>query len=252
MKRSQLFSDLGTAFFCLFGSRVLSAIVYGSAVSDDFTKASDVDCLVFLRNPTVHDLHALKNLRQQYRARSVKLDINVHAATNSPSARPNAFWHHNRSLFCEIDMQTAGKVVAGNNIFTHLLFDINDLRLEAVRGINALLYETRKLIVNKRFTQTEKTTVIKWCLYAVNYALGARKIFVGSKKKSVLLFEREYPEIMSPKLFFTFKRLQARGFTRAHLHLAHDFLSELDRIIYAEYIGSGTSAHRAAASKAHA
>ncbi len=252
MKRSRLFSGLGIALSGLFGPRLVSAIVYGSAVSDDFTKTSDIDCLIFLRDPTVEDLRALKSLRQQYRTRGVRLDINVHASTNTPSARPTAFWHHNRALFCEIDMQTVGKVVAGDDIFGHLVLNTHDLRLEAVRGINALLYETRKLLVNKRVTQTEKTSVIKWCLYAMIYALGAHNIFSASKKRGVLLFEREYPEIMSPKRFLTLKRLGAKGLTRADLCLAHDFLSKLDRTVYAEYVGSGTSAYRTAASKTHA
>jgi hypothetical protein len=240
MKRPNRLDDLqliAAKFSDLFGKRLVSAFAYGSSLGDDLGSLSDYDFLLFVKRPTLADLDKLKRLRRQYYARrKITLDINLHSATNTPELRQEAFWHHNRGYYFQIELQRFGKLLVGKDLFPFRSFPTIDLKLEAVRVINSLLYQTRKLLINATITRAERLLLLKWCLYAVLYSLAAKDVFPSSKSEATDCFEREYPALPSPRVFLSLKRANASGFSRSTLATIYSFLSALDAVVYDDYV----------------
>ncbi len=215
---------------------IVCAYVYGSTLCEDFCELSDYDFLLFLKKAQIKHLTILKNIKVAYLLRGVTVDFNVQLVEEAPSARGSAFWHNNRAIFIQREIPHFGKLVIGRNIFVPAHnYSKKEQRLEIVRVINSLLYQARKLIVNRELNQEEMVRMMKFCIYAVLYSLAFMGVYPYNKKEAMIKFCNYYETKTKPTIFLELKSGQLENIKKCHVDRAYEFLSELDKIIYKKY-----------------
>ncbi|MBS3127416.1 nucleotidyltransferase domain-containing protein, partial [Candidatus Woesearchaeota archaeon] len=132
-----------------FGNKVVSAIAYGSTLNEDFCADSDYDILMVVKKPDVKFLKKLREIKLNYMKEKIKIDFNVHSDEDIPSIRKDLFWHNNRGLYVQKEFDIYGKVLIGENLFKTEHIDNYEMLKEAVKVINSLNYQARKIMINK-------------------------------------------------------------------------------------------------------
>ena len=215
---------------------IICAIAYGSTMCEDFYSESDFDVLLFLRNAELENLFKLREIKLKFADQNINVDFNVHSENDLPKLRKECFWHNNRALYFQKEITLYGLVLIGKNPFTENNNDANEFRKESVRVINSLLYQARKLFINRELTKKEKINLMKWCIYAVLYALSFKGILPKTKKEALQVFGKHYSIEIDPMLFLEAK--VNNNVTDDLVQKAYKFLSKLDIIVFEEY-GNG-------------
>jgi predicted nucleotidyltransferase len=132
----------------LLKGNIVSAVVYGSSLSDDYCFLSDIDILMILKNADHGSLKILRKIKEKYKLIGFDIDFNVHSYDEIPDKRKGTFWHNNRSLYMQIELYIYGRQLIGKNLFNNKNINLDDLRLEVVRVISSLTYQARKMLIN--------------------------------------------------------------------------------------------------------
>lgn len=218
-----------------FGDLISSAVVYGSTLSDDFCEFSDYDILLVVNNPDILLLKKLKGIKKDFLKNDVIIDFNVHDIGDLPDSRKELFWHNNRALYIQKEFDLYGAVLIGKNPFRTNKIDNFLMLQEAVRVMNSLIYQARKLIVNRRLNNVSKILIMKWCIYASLYALASKGIYPKSKKNALVVFNKYFDSPINPEKFLYLKVNGAAKINLNNIVDAYNFLSYLDRKLFTEY-----------------
>lgn len=120
----------------LFGSELVSVIVYGSAVTDDFIpKKSDINVLVVLSEKGIADLQPVQNRITKWRKQGFAppLFLTEPYIRDSLDSFPIEF----------LNMQAAYAVFQGRDVLADLSIDPKDLRLQCERELKGKLLQLR-------------------------------------------------------------------------------------------------------------
>lgn len=216
--------------------KIVCAIVYGSTLNNDFCKHSDFDILIVAKNPDVSFLKNLKEIKNYFlKNEKVKIDFNVHKDTDVPKIRKEVFWHNNRGIYVQKEFELYGKVLIGKNIFNSKNINVDKLLPEAVKVINSLNYQARKLLINSDWAFDKKLLLIKWCIYGSLYALASRGIFPSDRKSALKTFNNIFKPRINPLKFLNIKINKVDSITDQDIYEAYKFLNYLDAMIFKEY-----------------
>ncbi|NQT25838.1 hypothetical protein HQ585_10810 [candidate division KSB1 bacterium] len=135
----------------LFGSEIVSIIVYGSAVTEDYvTKKSDVNALVVLSEKGISDLQPVQKYIKKWHKQGLAspLFLTESYITASLDSFPIEF----------LNMQAAYSIIQGKDVLTDLSIDPKDLRLQCERELKGKLLQLRQGFIqtegNKRFLKS--------------------------------------------------------------------------------------------------
>ncbi|MDR2396234.1 MAG: hypothetical protein LBD57_06510 [Endomicrobium sp.] len=223
--KKELLNELEDNVFC--------AIAYGSAIGEDFYCHSDYDILIFLKRCSLNEFQKLKKIKQMFLCQKIRIDLNVHTINEIPIVRGRCFWHNNRSLYFQKEMILYGITIIGKNPFAHNDFNENDLRIESIRVVNSLLYQARKMLINKDINEAEKINLMKWCIYSVFYALSFKGIITKTKSEAFEIFPNYFSLNINPIIFL--KAKQNNNVSEELIQKAYIFLEQLDSNLFEEY-----------------
>lgn len=230
--REHILKEITNSLESKLGNRLVSAIAYGSTLCEDFNDLSDFDVLLVLRDISILTLTQLKEIKEHFKKQNIHVDLNVHGLNEIPEYRKEAFWHNNRGLYMRMELQLYGKILFGENPFIFSGFDKKELHLEAVRVINSLLYQARKLLINRELVTEERVRMMKFCLYAVLYALASENVYPKNKTEAMRIFRSMFPELSDPERFLNNKVLHTSTISDEEVHLAYEFLVQIDEQIF--------------------
>jgi predicted nucleotidyltransferase len=219
-----------------FNGEIVSALVYGSTLLEDFNIGSDYDVLLTVKNPDMSFLKKLRELKESLMAQlCVVIDFNIQSEKETPNFRLNAFWHNNRSFIIQKEMALYGHALIGENPFSLSNVSQNDIELEAVRLANSFVYQTRKTILNKELSTGNKIEIIKFCLYSTYIALAFVGEFPEKRKGCFELFPKYFETSEKPSYFFELKRDSYDMITLEHIEKAYRFLAEVDAELFKRF-----------------
>lgn len=220
-----------------FGSKIVCAIVYGSTLNEDFCIDSDYDILMVVKRPDVKFLKKLREIKLDYMKQKVKIDFNIHSDDDIPSIRKDVFWHNNRGLYVQKEFDIYGKVLIGENLFKTDKIDNYEMLKEAVKVVNSLNYQARKIMINKDIDDKEnKILMMKWCIYGSLYALASRGIYPKDKRTALQTFYDVFEPPINPEKFLKIKVERTDAITLEDVEVAYEFLTYLDKKIFSDYI----------------
>lgn len=235
-QRVENLNKIKLALECVFAESLLSAIVYGSTLNDDFCITSDYDLLLIFKTSNFDTFKKLRQIKADFLSEGISIDFNVQHLNELASVRQELFWHNNRGLYVRKELALYGKVLIGENLFPDCDIDNDLMLIEAVRVINSMNYQARKLFINKDITlNTNKILIIKWCIYASLYALAARGIYPKDRKTALEKFVKEFNPQIDPNIFLRIKIQRPDSITLEDMKIAYDFLNYLNNFIFAEY-----------------
>src|SRR3989344_8790178 len=195
--RSSLLRTLGRSIKC--------AVVYGSTLNSDYCRYSDIDILIVVKEPDMASLKKLRVIKSELRRHKLNVDFNVHGSGDLPQTRGRLFWHNNRGVYVQKELSLYGKVLIGRNLFSSPKIQQHNLQEEAVRVINSLTYQARKIIINKPMGRENKILLIKFCIYGALYVLAAKGLFPMDRRKAMSLFRQTYHPLINPEQFIDAK-----------------------------------------------
>ena len=219
----------------VFGDNVLSAIVYGSTLGDDYCDFSDFDILLIFEKVEFKIFEQLRTIKKDFAEQNVYIDFNIHSLHELPKSRKEVFWHNNRGIYVQKELALYGKVLFGKKYFDDLELDHQNIMEEAVKVISSLNYQVRKTLTNKDLNTTNRVIMIKWCIYGVIYVLAAQNCFPSGRREALRVFnERFYPRI-NPEKFLDIKVGRPDKITMDDIEQAFEFLTYLDELIFRLY-----------------
>lgn len=219
----------------VFGDLISSAIVYGSTLGDDFCEFSDYDILLIVDNPNIDFLKKIKKIKKNFFKKNIVIDFNIHRTSDLPKVRKDLFWHNNRALYIQKEFDLYGRVLIGKNPFRVNKIDNFFMLREAVKVVNSLVYQSRKLIVNRKLNNVGKILMMKWCIYASLYALASKGVYPKSKKSALSVFNKYFDTPINPEIFLYLKIGNIKEINMNDVAKAYDYLNYLDRNLFAEY-----------------
>lgn len=216
---------------CAYGDQLLSAIVYGSTLGDDYCKYSDYDVLLIFENINFEDLKHLRKIKENLKKAGIIVDFNLHIYSELPKNRQEAFWHNNRGTYIQKELALYGRVLFGEKYFQDLVLDREEMFLEAVRVISSLNYQIRKMLVNKPLNIENRVVAMKWCIYSVMYFLAANDCYPRGRAEALEIFDKKYHPPIHSRIFLDLKLKSPDKITDEDLELAFDFLAYMEESI---------------------
>jgi predicted nucleotidyltransferase len=214
-----------------YPGKIKSAIIYGSVLSKDFNLDSDYDILLIASNidtKFINNVRVLKNHLQK--KLGIRIDINLQSVDEMPKFRGRAFWHNNRGFLIQKEMLKYGYCIIGKNPFGKSL-NKNDIRLECVRLLDSYVYQTRKILINKRINYYNKMNIIKFCIYATYVSIAFIGRLPKTKETNFELFKRYFKGFGDPSKFLYIKK-NLIDISNNDINDAYKFLSGLDNELF--------------------
>ena len=218
-----------------FGDQILSAVVYGSTLGDDYCKYSDYDILLIFDRIDFDTYKRLRNVKKSLNEQGLVIDFNSHTYSELPKERKEVFWHNNRSVYMQKELALYGKVLFGENYFRDLELDHHEMLVEAVKVISSLNYQIRKTLTNMELNLKNRIIIMKWCIYSVMYFLAATNTFPQNKREALELFNSKYHPPINPIMFLNLKTRRPEEISESNLKDAFDFLSYMENLVYDLY-----------------
>ena len=218
-----------------FGNQVLSAIVYGSTLGDDYCVLSDFDILVIFEWADYKTFQKLRKIKLDFAKHGIPIDFNSHIFSDLPMNRKDVFWHNNRGIYVQKELALYGEILFGKKYFRDINLDHEKMLEEAVKTISSLNYQVRKMLTNKKLTTENRIIIIKWCIYGTIYILAALDIFPKSRGEALTVFNEKFHPKINPEIFLQLKTSQTHKINQEHLRLAYDYLVYLDQLIFKIY-----------------
>jgi predicted nucleotidyltransferase len=218
-------------------SEILSATVYGSTLSEDFGYASDFDILLIFDDQDLAPaiLETVLKVRRKFKEDDINIDFNIHKRNELPQNRCEVFWHNNRAIYMQKEIALYGFQLIGEDMISNSQIQGDEIRNEAVRVIHSLHYQTRKLIMKGDINNEQKLSIIKYCLYAVMYALAFENIFPASRMIAYQSFTKDFNFSKDPMNFLNIKLNNPFEITDSNILEAYSFLANLDDEIFNRY-----------------
>jgi len=172
-------SDIGD----LFGSHVISLIVYGSAATEEYApKKSDVNILVVLDEAGIQDLKPAQSKISVWRKQSLQpLFLTESYIERSLDSFPIEF----------LNMKSAYHLLKGKDVLHALEFDRRDLRLQCERELKGDLLHLRQGFIMTRGRKKELTALINESVVAFTAIFRALLYLKGrsgvTNKEDVIL-----------------------------------------------------------------
>lgn len=214
-----------------YGAQLLSAIVYGSTLGNDYCKYSDYDILLIFKDIDFEDLGRLRKIKGDLKKAGIVVDFNMHIYSELPKNRREAFWHNNRGVYVQKELALYGKVLFGEKYFQDLILNHEEMLLEAVRVISSLNYQIRKMLVNKSLNTENRVIAMKWCIYSVMYFLAVNNCYPNGRAEALEIFDKKYSPPISSRIFLDLKLRSPDKITDKDLNLAFDFLAYMEEFI---------------------
>ena len=218
-----------------FGDQVLSAIVYGSTLGDDYCVLSDFDILVIFEWADYDTFRKLRKIKLDFAKQGVPVDFNSHIFSELPINRKDVFWHNNRGVYIQKELALYGEILFGARIFQDIDLDHRKMLEEAVKTISSLNYQARKMLTNKKLTVKNRIVMLKWCIYGTIYVLAVLDVFPKSRGEALAVFNEKFHPKINPEIFLRLKISQTTKISQKHLRLAYDYLAYLDQLIFKIY-----------------
>ena len=215
-----------------YGDQVLSAIVYGSTLGDDYCVLSDFDILVIFKWADYKTFQKLRKIKLDFAKQGVPIDFNSHVFSDLPKNRKDVFWHNNRGVYVQKELALYGKILFGEKYFQDIDLDHQKMLEEAVKVISSLNYQVRKMLTNKKLTTGNRIIILKWCIYGTVYVLAALNIFPKSRGEALAIFNEKFHPKINPEIFLQLKTTQTTKISQKHLQLAYDYLVYLDQLMF--------------------
>ncbi|HUC31370.1 MAG TPA: nucleotidyltransferase domain-containing protein [Candidatus Paceibacterota bacterium] len=235
IEREAILDQIANELKKRLGRNIISAIAYGSALCEDFMLLSDYDVLLVLDDAGIDYLNMVRDVKHFFTSRGVVIDLNVHSMAEMPQYRANAFWHNNRSHYMRLELDIYGKVLIGKNLFHADSIPPAELELEGVRVISSLVYQARKILINRPLNSEERIRMMKFCIYAVLYALAMHQYFPKTKMAAMKNFHDIYPDLQDPSFFLETKVSASGDISDEVIYNAYGFLLKLDQHIFELY-----------------
>ncbi len=235
VEREAILDQIANELKKRLGENIISAIAYGSALCEDFMPLSDYDILLVLDDTSVDYLNIVRDVKYFFTSQGIVVDLNVHSMAEMPQYRANAFWHNNRSHYMRLEIDIYGKVLLGKNLFHADSIPPAELALEGVRVISSLVYQARKILINRPLNTEERLRMMKFCIYAVLYALAMRQCFPKTKMDAMKNFREIYPDLQDPLFFLKAKVSASDDISDEIVYNAYRFLLKLDQHIFELY-----------------
>lgn len=218
-----------------FGKNILSAVVYGSTLGDDYCKASDFDFLLIFQKVDFNTFKRLREIKREFAEQDIVVDFNSHTLAELPQTRKGAFWHNNRGVYIQKELALYGRVLFGEVYFKDLTLKESDILLETVRVVSSLNYQARKIISNKELNMENRVIMMKWCIYGTMYVLAARGCFPSGRREALQIFNEQFAPEINPEVFLDIKINRPDKITMDDMKKAYDFLVYLDNVAYTMY-----------------
>ena len=219
-----------------FGEEILSAIVYGSTLGDDYYEASDFDFLLIFKRVDFNTFERLRKIKKELADQGIVVDFNTHTLAELPRTRQGAFWHNNRGIYVQKELALYGRVLFGETYFKDLTLRQSDMLLEAVRVVSSLNYQARKILSNKELNAENRVVMMKWCIYGTMYVLAARGCFPSGRREALQIFNERFKPEINPEVFLDIKINRPDKITMVDMKKAYDYLTYLDNVAYSMYV----------------
>lgn len=168
----------------LFGGELISVILFGSAATDEYVpKKSDINFLVVLSQQGITQIGKVQKFVAPWQRRGISPPLFLTKAyiTASLDSFPIEF----------LNMQTAYRVVAGEDVLEKLAFKKEDLRLQCEREMKSDLLKLRQGFIQTRGKTKDLRLLIGQSLVAFTSIFRALFYLQGKavpkKKQEVLL-----------------------------------------------------------------
>ena len=218
-----------------FGEQLLSAIVYGSTLGDDYCVYSDFDILLIFDDVNFDTFKKIKSIKKYFEHKGILIDFNSHIYSDLPQVRKDLFWHNNRGLYVQKELALYGKVLFGPQYFSDFQLSKLGMLAEAVKVINSLNYQARKMLSNRELDTNNRIIMLKWCIYGVVYYLATDDIFPKSRKEALTIFNEKYVPKINPLQFLELKIKSPDNIKMCDIENAFNFLKYLDQMIMNKY-----------------
>ncbi|MDR3582181.1 MAG: nucleotidyltransferase domain-containing protein [Candidatus Pacebacteria bacterium] len=235
VEREAILDQIANELKKRLGENIISAVAYGSALCEDFMSLSDYDVLLVLDNTDIDYLNIVRDVKVFFANQGIGVDLNVHSIAEMPQYRANAFWHNNRSHYMRLELDIYGKVLIGKNLFHADSIPPAELELEGVRVISSLVYQARKILINRPLNAEERIRMMKFCIYAALYALAMYRRFPKTKIDAMKDFHDIYPDLQDPLFFLKAKISASEDISDEMVYNAYRFLFKLDQCIFELY-----------------
>lgn len=234
-KKEKILDSVKQCLLVEFKDQILSAIVYGSTLGDDYCSFSDFDILLIFKKADFETFQKVNNLKKYFAKQGVEIDFNSHIYSDLPEIRKEVFWHNNRGLYVQKELAIYGKILFGKKYFKDIEFNDMDMLSEAVKVISSLNYQIRKMLSNKELSTSNRIIAIKWCIYGVIYLLASQNCFPKSRRDALIIFNKEFNPPINPEIFLDIKVNHPDKITIKDLKMAYTFLAYLDQLIFNIY-----------------
>jgi predicted nucleotidyltransferase len=134
--KQKIFSEIVERYRVIFGEKLLSIHIYGSAVTEDFNpKYSDINVAIILENLSPHTLIAAKEVIKKFKRKRVSAPLFLTKAyiESSLDTFPIEF----------LNIKSAHKTIYGDDFFEKLKINSEYLRLQAERELKGKLLTLR-------------------------------------------------------------------------------------------------------------
>lgn len=236
-KNNEVVSRIKNQILDICGKHLVSIYSYGSALTNHFSKSSDFDFLIILDEANIDLIKLLRNMIIDNRKNGIRIDVNIQTADEMPSIRGDAFWHNNRGIFIQPEINNYGKLLYGKNQFLKGFDNLKpeEMRLESVRVLNSLVYQARKCLLNRNLAAEERYIFMKHCIYASMYALAAKGIFLKNYSDILDEFHKQFPELPNPNKFANKKIGEISDITEEDVQKSYAFLKNVDVVVFEIY-----------------
>lgn len=234
-KRLEIVDEICKSLKEKLGNSIQSATVYWSTLCEDFCESSDYDFLLVLHSTEYEDMEVLKEIKNEFKTKGIGVDFNVHNTKETPSSRKKLYRHNNRSIYFQKEIELYGKIVIWSTPFQTENYSLKELRVEAIKVINSILYQARKLLINRELSQEERIRMMKFCIYVTLYALASKDIYPKTKEEALVNFKNHFITDLDPLIFLEIKTLQTNSITDKQVKMAYNFISHVDQMIYSLY-----------------
>jgi len=185
-------------FFKKRSKEILAIYHYGSYVSRCFSnQESDYDFCFILDNISGNILSKIRKDKQLLEKRlNVKIGLTFHTIGEMETIKrfkEPVFVHRNRYFFFVLNMKKYGVFLCGRDILPKINYQLKKIQFEALRVMSTILYDIRKIYVNKKISLSFRET-IKYAIYSPQYYFAFKGLYPVSTEEAFSLLSLFKPE----------------------------------------------------------
>lgn len=236
--------DIGLIVKLLGIKNVSSIILYGSQLSGNASKESDIDLLVIITHLdklTIEGLIGGKRLLEEALGLPVSLNIHTVDEVNPLLKKKNIFMHKNRSEFMIYKYKYHYLCIYGNNPFEAFANPSpKQIREEAIKLLLSFSYNLKKFILNPELAPHKEREFIRTPLISLEYIAAFYGYISLDKYDAFNFLERN--KLIENKHKELIKRISKKNLLSDDEKVSViDFLDFYRKILIDKYLHSGQS-----------